>query len=529
LLNNDKVLVVGGNNYLWATELYDQGTGTFSQTGDLSEVRQYGHTATRLLNGKVLITGGINVDYHTTNKAELYDPTTGTFSVTGDMHYARVGHTATLLSNGKVLIAGGSQDGLGGVQTSEIYDPATGGFSLTGQMHYARGYHQAILLSNNNVLLLGGGKTNANDPDPGTTVELYEPSSGSFSLVGNLNEKMIYHTATLLPNGKILIAGGYNDNGLISQAELYNPGTNTATFTGSLINLRSNHTATLLPNGKVFIVGGRNGNDYLTSSELYDFNSGVFVPTGPMNIGRADHAVALLTNGKVLVAGGGDPANTAELYDPTNSMLTPVADSYIKQGAQNENEGASTFLRLQQSGHNRALIKFDESQIQDAVGNSQNYTAKLRLTITDNGNNWGTNGRSIEIHRMTQDWVEGNGFITGNSPANRGTGSGATWNCAVDSNISNQSSNCLLNSWSMSVSLLWPFASAATYSTTITNNQTGLVELDVTSDVQSFLNNTNQNYGWLIKKGNEEANGRIEFGSKESGNSPQLIITNNSR
>jgi hypothetical protein len=212
---------------------------------------------------------------------------------------------------------------------------------------------------------------------------------------------------------------------------------------------------------------------------------------------------------------------------PSPTTLTPIADSYLKQGSQNENEGASPFLRLQAAGHNRAVVKFDQAAIQTAVGNSQNFTATLHLTITDNGNNWGSNGRTIGVHRLTKDWTEGNGFIVDNFPANRGTGSGITWNCAVDSNITNYNDNCSgATAWNMDNSSLWPFVSAATADTTITNTQTGIVSFDVTADVQSFLNGT-ENNGWLLKKLDEWQNGRIEFGSRESASSPQLVITPN--
>lgn len=208
--------------------------------------------------------------------------------------------------------------------------------------------------------------------------------------------------------------------------------------------------------------------------------------------------------------------------------LYPIADSYLKQGSSNQNEGASTFMRLQSSGHNRGLIKFDESQIESAVGNSQNYTATLQLAITDLSNNWGANGRPVAVHRFTKNWDEGNGFVDSHTPIDRGTGNGVTWNCAVDSNISNQAKNCSgTTEWNMSNSSLWPFASAATATSTITNNQTGTVSFDVTADVQAFVNGSTQNYGWLLKKVDEGANGQIEFGTKESANSPQLIITTN--
>jgi len=211
---------------------------------------------------------------------------------------------------------------------------------------------------------------------------------------------------------------------------------------------------------------------------------------------------------------------------PTPSTLNPTADSYIKQGSQNENEGNSTFLRLQSNGHNRALVKFDQSQIQNAVGSSTNYTAKLRFTISDNGNNWGSSGRTIEVHKLTQDWTEGNGFIDGNSPSNRGTGSGLTWNCAVDTNIANTNNDCSgSTAWNMDNSSSWPFIATATATALITNNQSGTVDFDVTSDIQSFINNSSTNYGWMVKKTDEGANGRVQFGSRQSTAIPQLIIT----
>ncbi len=213
---------------------------------------------------------------------------------------------------------------------------------------------------------------------------------------------------------------------------------------------------------------------------------------------------------------------------PSSSTLNSVADSYVKQGSQNENEGSSTFLRLQSNGHNRALVKFDESQIQSAVGNSTNYTAKLRFTITDNGNNWGSSGRTIEVHKLTKDWIEGNGFIDGNSPSNKGTGSGLTWNCATDTNIANSNDDCSgSTAWNMDNSSSWPFIGSATATILITNNQSGTVDFDVTSDIQSFISNSSTNYGWIVKKTDEGANGRVQFGSRQSSSTPQLIISHN--
>ena len=108
----------------------------------------------------------------------------------------------------------------------------------------------------------------------------------------------------MLPNGKVLVAGGYNGSGYLTSAELYDPASGSWTATGSLNTARGNHTATLLPNGKVLVAGGYNGGGYLTSAELYDPASGSWTATGSLNTARYDHTATLLPNGKVLVAGG---------------------------------------------------------------------------------------------------------------------------------------------------------------------------------------------------------------------------------
>ena len=205
--------------------------------------------------------------------------------------------------------------------------------------------------------------------------------------------------------------------------------------------------------------------------------------------------------------------------------LFPIADSFIKQGGQNENEGGSPMMRLQSSGKNRGLVQFSQEEIDQAIGESENYTAKLQFTITDNGNNWGTNGRTVDIHRLTNPWIEGNGYLVGNQPTFRGTGAGATWNCGIDNNTANQTDDCS-STWNMTNSSSWPFVTSPAATTTIINNQSGVVEFDITGDIQEFINGAD-NFGWVVKKTDEGANGRVEFGSRETSNPPTLVITFN--
>jgi len=189
----------------------------------------------------------------------------------------------------------------------------------TGSLTTARSLHTATLLPNGKVLVAGGGDSNSN---PLSSAELYDPSSGTWTNTGSLTTARYLHTATLLPNGKVLVAGG---GGGGNSAELYDPSSGTWTNTGSMTAERYTHTATLLPNGKVLVAGGY-GSGAPSSAELYDPASGTWTNTGSLTAARDDGSSAtLLPNGKVLVAEGlglGGFLSSAELYDPTAGTWT---------------------------------------------------------------------------------------------------------------------------------------------------------------------------------------------------------------
>lgn len=303
----------------------------WSFTGSMGAQRAF-HSATVLNNGQVLVAGGRNRGLYGLGTAELYNSATGTFAPTGDLNNRRADHTATLLKNGNVLIAGGDFTVFmnSGTQhfclsTAELYDPSAGTFTLTGSMNAQRcgglfaGF-TATLLQNGTVLIAGGSNLNGLVP----TAELYDPSTGTFSLTGSLNTPRIGHTATLLPNGEVLIAGGLNGNYLTS-AELYNPATGTFTPTASMNTARELFTATLLNDGDVLAAGGQKSNLiplFLTSAELYNPSTGKWTPTGSLNIGRYYQTATLRTNGQVLIAGGGAHLASAELYDPASGTFS---------------------------------------------------------------------------------------------------------------------------------------------------------------------------------------------------------------
>src|SRR5262245_32297563 len=295
-------------------------------------------TATLLANGKVLVAGGAQPQSATS--AELYDPATDTWTVTGALRAAHYGHTATLLPNGKVLVAGGSLDGRGNASTTaELYDPATGKWTLTGPMKRARLFHTATLLPNGKVLVAGGPGAELYDPASGTWTltaspisfgqatllpngkvllgaGLYDPATGTWTATGAPSTNR-YITATLLLNGKVLVAGGYGT----FTAELYDPDSGTWSATGSLTWDRDDCTATLLRNGQVLITGGyqQETDTPMSSGEVYDPTSGTWTEI-PMNEPHFTHTATLLANGKVLVAGGlgwnVSLLSSAEVYEP---------------------------------------------------------------------------------------------------------------------------------------------------------------------------------------------------------------------
>ncbi len=199
-------------------------------------------------------------------------------------------------------------------------------FVPTGSMETSRYDHTATLLPNGKLLVAGG----YNFDTALTSAELYDPATGKFTATGGMITERSGHTATLLPNGKLLMAGGvkYGISGALSSAELYDPAKGTFTSTGSMGTARSHQTATLLPNGKVLITGG--GDLPSKSAELYDPATGLFTSTGNMAGVRACHTATLLPTGKVLVAGGydagGSSLSSAELYDPATGLFTPTGD-----------------------------------------------------------------------------------------------------------------------------------------------------------------------------------------------------------
>ncbi|ADO69570.1 Kelch repeat-containing protein [Stigmatella aurantiaca] len=207
--------------------------------------------------------------------------------------------------------------------------PCVLGWNPTGAMSSPRANHTATLLPSGKVLVAGGLSSSSGYL---ATAEVYDPVTGTWSVTGSMASVRAHHTATLLPSGKVLVAGGGNGIGSPAAAELYDPATGTWSTTGSMSAPRYLHTATLLPTGKVLIAGGALGSGYPVKVEVYDPATGTWSTTGSMASSRAYHPATLLPDGKVLVSGGinGGHLSKAEVYNPatgtwsaTGSMSSP--------------------------------------------------------------------------------------------------------------------------------------------------------------------------------------------------------------
>ena len=328
-LSDGRVLIVGGTQGrfggpgLTSVEIYDPSSGTWSTARSLSDARSE-HTATLLPDDTVLVTGGS--DGHSgppLASVEIYDPISGTWSSAPPLSVPRRGHSATRLADGRVLVAGGrfSTRNPDVHASAEIYDPVSGAWSPTGFLLTPREGHSATLLPDGRVLVVNGYYRSWL-----ASAEVYDPVSEAWSeITAPLSCHGIAHTATLMSDGRVLIVGGAcggGTPGIRDDAEVYDPATSTWIATAALPAVREAHTATLLPDGTVLIVGGDNGGlPRYDSALIYDPASGVWSPTGSLATGRRNHTATLLDDGTVLAIGGWGDTTTylesAELYQGT--------------------------------------------------------------------------------------------------------------------------------------------------------------------------------------------------------------------
>ncbi|MFZ3495477.1 Kelch repeat-containing protein [Streptomyces sp. 5.8] len=352
-LPDGRVLAAGGASALLTaldgSALYDPADGSWAPTGPLRQARRL-HSLTVLADGRVLAVGGIPGPQAYPPPAlttvELYDPATRTWTPTGGLNEARYGHSATLLSDGRVLVAGGerprSPGTPGTLASAEVYDPVTAAWTRTGEMSDARWHHGAVALPDGRVLAVGGITTTGPVRAGSVGVcETYDPQSGTWTPAGTLRRARFAHQTVLLPDGTVLAVGGCDpwsaddarfDPYSLSSVERYDPVGGAWYPEPPLPWGRGYHRALLLDSGEVLVCGGADSaclDVGFASALRYDPLARVWSPAGPMRTGRWSFGAALLGDGRVLaVAGvtrsgvaapalGADvPAVVAEVFTP---------------------------------------------------------------------------------------------------------------------------------------------------------------------------------------------------------------------
>ncbi|MFE5806234.1 Kelch repeat-containing protein [Streptomyces sp. NPDC056491] len=312
--------------------------------------------AVLLDDGTVLLAGGEDGRRVPTDGAALFDPSGGTWLRTGPLWTGRRLHTATRLADGRVLVTGGLGQGpaatAAGLVSCEVYDPASGLWSPTGELREARFSHSATLLPDGRVLIAGGAGVRS--PQSHRTLrsaELYDPATRQWTAARPMTDARFGHPAVRLDDGRVLVAGGVLTVGrgsytALGYCEVYDPATGTWTPTGSLATVRKSHQATLLSDGAVLVTGGDmqgfKDEDWTYdpysqwTTERYDPGAGTWTADSHMPWGRSHHRAVRLASGSVLVLGGTDDSSlavgyqNATLYDP--AARTWTAEFAMVQG-----------------------------------------------------------------------------------------------------------------------------------------------------------------------------------------------------
>jgi hypothetical protein len=311
------------------TRTYAPKTGTIVSTG-APRIARFSHTATLLVDNRVLIAGGMERNGYWLNSAEIYNPETGQFSPTRNMLSRRAGAMAARLPNGKVLIAGGTDGSGTSLRTTEIYDPASNIFAPGPIMLAPRAHGVAIRLKDGRVLIAGGCAQG--DDERLASAEIYDPATQTFSWTGSMHVPRGAFNAVALTDGRVLVTGGMSSGQLPdvtveASAEIYNPATGTFTLTSPMSVPRYKHGIALLKDGRVLIIGGQTGGSFgprLSSTEFFDPATSSFSRGPEMKYPRFKliQGVAVLSDGHVLVAGGADQP---EMFDPHTERFVPVS------------------------------------------------------------------------------------------------------------------------------------------------------------------------------------------------------------
>lgn len=315
--------------------------GSWSAAANLTLGREE-HTATLLRDGRVLVAGGTDGKGHPLASAVIYDPHHNAWLPAGQMSTERVDHTATLLDNGEVLMVGGSStsDPPSALASAELYDPASNSWQPVAPMHSRRTRHSAVLLRDGRVLVAGGASYLVEGGgllmSPPTDAEIFDTRTGQWSITAPMIESDFFPSVALLRDGRVLLAGGHT-----SSAEIYDPQRNSWSRAAIMPRPCDAATTTVLANGKVLLIGGEGelpnvpypyDSTPVSCALSYDPAHNTWSTLEPMAAPRIAHTATLLANGRLLVVGNGLPGkSTAEVYDPSSnrwSIVSPLTRRY---------------------------------------------------------------------------------------------------------------------------------------------------------------------------------------------------------
>ena len=333
LLDDGRILVSGGMdeafNVLPSAEIFDSATGQWSRTGPMQHARS-NHVAVLLLDGTVLVAGGVGSDYRVLASSELYDPVAGTWRETSPMAFYRGGHSALRLNDGRVIVTGGNGETRIGpslsndvmhstrpLETAETFDPANEKWTTTKPMSEERSQHTSTLLSWGGVLVAGG----SNGERTSVYSEIFDPASGDWTRVGAVKRRTFAHEAVLLDNGQVLLSGGFgfaSAGVLTNKSEIFDPASNEWEAGGQALSGRMNHTLTTLADGRVLAVGGIGSAGAIDAVEYYHPDNVAWHGGPPLAHARSSHTATRLPDGRVVIIGGG--GTTVEIFDPISNQ-----------------------------------------------------------------------------------------------------------------------------------------------------------------------------------------------------------------
>jgi N-acetylneuraminic acid mutarotase len=324
-LADGRVMVSGGYDTtelaLATVEIFDPATKQWAALPALAETRK-DHTATLLADGRVLVVGGLTLDPATTNWSMLgataFDPKAGTWTHVAQMPSPRTEHTATRMTDGRVLITNGLPERFDDLAAPAVYEPRTDRWTATRPLQRPRIGHAAVALANARVAVIGGMSADFKTSvvDGGTlkeqtydlldSIEVWD--AGSWTAAGQLVENRGSPTATVLPDGRILVVGGESSKRFLASAELCDLTAKRCTKTGALSVARAGHRDVLLATGEVAVIGGDTGAlptpTRVGAIEIWNPKTGTWRKAGTLKHPRREHTASLLPDGSVLVVGG---------------------------------------------------------------------------------------------------------------------------------------------------------------------------------------------------------------------------------